>query len=115
MHREEVAVFSMLRRITSTRRLLTVSITIFGCAVCASCADTHGIAPQTQPLAASQIDHGAALRAASQNAAWPSDAWWRDLHDAQLNQLIAVALQDNPTLAMAAARTREAMALAQEA
>jgi NodT family efflux transporter outer membrane factor (OMF) lipoprotein len=108
-------VFSMLRKITSTRRFLTVSITIFGCAVCASCADTHGIAPQTQPLAASQIDQGEALRTASRNAAWPSDAWWRDLHDPQLNQLIAVALQDSPTLAVAAARTREATALAQQA
>ncbi|RDS81404.1 efflux transporter outer membrane subunit [Dyella psychrodurans] len=44
------------------------------------------------------------------DAAWPKDDWWTGLGDPQLNTLIAEALHDNPTLAMADARAREAQA-----
>jgi NodT family efflux transporter outer membrane factor (OMF) lipoprotein len=42
----------------------------------------------------------------------PSAQWWLALGDAQLNQLIAQALQDSPSLAASQARLDKAMALA---
>ena len=46
---------------------------------------------------------------------WPSDGWWRDYGDAQLNALIEEALATSPTLDIAAARLRRAQADAQQA
>jgi multidrug efflux system outer membrane protein len=37
---------------------------------------------------------------------WPDKQWWRRYDDAQLNALIAVALRDGPSLAVAEARLR---------
>lgn len=45
-------------------------------------------------------------------AAWPADDWWTGLGDPQLSALIAEALKDNPSLAVADARAREAQAQA---
>jgi multidrug efflux system outer membrane protein len=42
--------------------------------------------------------------------AWPAEQWWLDYHDPQLNALVARALRDNPTLAVAAARVASARA-----
>ncbi|WP_370678906.1 efflux transporter outer membrane subunit [Comamonas sp. GB3 AK4-5] len=42
----------------------------------------------------------------------PAAQWWAQLGDAQLNQLIAQALQDSPSLAASQARLDKAMALA---
>ncbi|MEW5304215.1 MAG: hypothetical protein WDW36_006841 [Sanguina aurantia] len=44
-------------------------------------------------------------------AAWPSEDWWTGLGDPQLSALINEALTDNPDLAMADARAREAQSL----
>jgi NodT family efflux transporter outer membrane factor (OMF) lipoprotein len=44
------------------------------------------------------------------DAAWPKEDWWTGLGDAQLNTLIAEALQNSPTLAIADARARAAQA-----
>jgi outer membrane protein, multidrug efflux system len=42
--------------------------------------------------------------------AWPAEQWWLDYRDPQLNALVARALRDNPTLAVAAARVASARA-----
>ena len=42
---------------------------------------------------------------------WPADAWWRAYGDPQLDALMAEALAGSPTLAVAEARIRKAMAL----
>jgi len=42
--------------------------------------------------------------------AWPAEQWWLDYHDPQLNALVARALHDNPSLAVAAARVASARA-----
>ena len=42
--------------------------------------------------------------------AWPTADWWKKLGDAQLDALIAEALQNNPGLAVADARSRAAQA-----
>jgi NodT family efflux transporter outer membrane factor (OMF) lipoprotein len=61
---------------------------------------------------ASTLDAGSAIqsatRAADADAAWPAEQWWRAYQDPQLDAWIARATQGSPTLAMAAARVREA-------
>ncbi|MDC8757564.1 efflux transporter outer membrane subunit [Janthinobacterium fluminis] len=63
-------------------------------------------------LDANALGAGKAIGAAATAADWPRQAWWQDLHDPQLNQLLAVALADNPGLQAAEARVRQARALA---
>ena len=46
---------------------------------------------------------------------WPSDHWWEDYGDRQLNRLIEEALQDSPDLARAQARLHAASAVVQSA
>ena len=75
------------------------------------CASTHGLKPAStlntpEHLAASQSFAAAKVRA----DAWPSAAWWLTLSDPQLDQLIREGLSDSPSLAVAAARTRAALA-----
>jgi NodT family efflux transporter outer membrane factor (OMF) lipoprotein len=61
---------------------------------------------------ASTLDSGSAIqsatRAANAEAAWPAEQWWRAYQDPQLDAWITRATVGNPTLAMAAARVREA-------
>ena len=47
-------------------------------------------------------------------AAWPASDWWRDYHDPQLDNLMAAALEDAPTIATAVARVRIAQGYAQQ-
>ncbi|CAG4928353.1 efflux transporter outer membrane subunit [Paraburkholderia saeva] len=86
--------------------VLTISLIITGC------ANTGGIAPQAQGLDSSTLDAGAAIRAANADAKWPDAGWWRAYNDPQLNAWIAAAQEGNPTLAVAAARVRQARSLA---
>lgn len=75
-----------------------------------ACADFSGIAPQarlTEPqalgLGAGTLPPGAETRAITQ--------WWTRFGDAQLNALVAQALQNSPTLKLAQARVDRAQAL----
>ena len=86
--------------------VLTISLTIAGC------ASTGGIAPQASGIAPSALDAGAAIRAANADAQWPAADWWRAYRDPQLNAWIDAAQANNPTLAVAQARVREARSLA---
>lgn len=86
--------------------VLTAILTIAGC------ASTGKIAPQDSLKDASTLDVGSNIRAANADAQWPGQEWWRDYRDPQLDQWIARATQGSPTLAMAAARVREAQQLA---
>ena len=82
--------------------VLTAILTIAGC------ASTGKIAPQDSLNDASTLDVGSAIRAANADAQWPAQEWWRDYRDPQLDAWIARATHGSPTLAMAAARVREA-------
>ena len=53
-----------------------------------------------------------AIARAAGDAGWPSDQWWHAYADPQLDRLIALALQGSPSLAIAAARVRQAKSLA---
>ncbi len=43
---------------------------------------------------------------------WPKAEWWREFHNAELDRLIATALQDSPSLKAAQARLTQAEAVA---
>ncbi|WP_028631000.1 efflux transporter outer membrane subunit [Metapseudomonas resinovorans] len=77
-----------------------------------ACIDSQGIAPQAERLDVAQLDPGSTIRRAEQEAAWPHAQWWRAYGDPQLNAWMDQALADSPSLAMAAARVRQARALA---
>ncbi|MGE7991196.1 efflux transporter outer membrane subunit [Pseudomonas sp. NPDC089554] len=93
----------MPRRILSACAL---SFTLSGC------IGTSGIAPQTQALQANTLDTDQAIREATIDARWPAQQWWRAYRDPQLDHWVSLALLGSPTLAMAAARVREAKAMA---
>jgi NodT family efflux transporter outer membrane factor (OMF) lipoprotein len=80
-------------------------------ALLAGCASTNGLKPSASlhaadSLAAEHTLADAALRA----DAWPGRDWWTALGDPQLDQLIREGLRDSPSLEVAAARTRAALA-----
>ncbi|MEK1943095.1 MAG: TolC family protein, partial [Pseudomonas sp.] len=69
-----------------------------------ACLDSSGIRPQNQaPLA---IEPGAVA------ITWPSAQWWQAYGDPQLNAWMTQALAASPSLHMAAARVRQAQAMA---
>ena len=79
----------------------------------AGCASMQGLSTQAKPananaLAAQQSLAGVAVA----TAAWPDRDWWRSLNDPQLDRLMDEALTGSPTLKIAAARTRKALAFA---
>ncbi|MCO6055645.1 efflux transporter outer membrane subunit [Pseudomonas sp. MOB-449] len=77
-----------------------------------ACIDSQGIAPRAERLDAAQLDPGSAIRRAERDAAWPDAQWWRAYGDPQLDTWMDQALVNSPSLAMAAARVRQARALA---
>jgi NodT family efflux transporter outer membrane factor (OMF) lipoprotein len=79
----------------------------------AGCASTGGLAFRASPndavkLAADQTLAGSRLAP----AAWPRSDWWKQFNDPQLDQLIDEALAGSPTLRVAEARVRGALAFA---
>jgi outer membrane protein TolC len=75
----------------------------------AACATSGGLHPNgtlTDPSSLATSQSLARVHAAE--ATWPSQDWWTALGDPQLDALIAEALRDNPGLAVADARAREA-------
>lgn len=83
-----------------------LSLTLSGC------IGTSGIAPQDTLLQANSLATDEAIRQAAREASWPDSRWWRAFGDAQLDHWIDLALAGSPSLALAAARVREAKAMA---
>ncbi|KAG0192135.1 hypothetical protein DFQ28_010016 [Apophysomyces sp. BC1034] len=99
--------------VRSLRRFTALSATIFAsCLIIAGCASTRGIAPRAKPVDASRLDASQAVRAASVEAQWPNEQWWKMYRDSQLDQWINDALAGSPTLEMARDRVRQAQAMA---
>jgi len=85
-------------------------------AVLAACASTHGLKPEATLQKADSLAATTTLSGATVDpAAWPESDWWTQFHDPQLNELIAEGLAGSPTLKVAEARTRAALAQAQVA
>ncbi|OWJ92581.1 RND transporter [Pseudomonas sp. A46] len=77
-----------------------------------ACINSQGIAPRSERLDVAAVDAGRAIRQAEREARWPDARWWRAYGDPQLDAWMEMALAESPTLAMAAARVRQARALA---
>ncbi|SDS38195.1 efflux transporter outer membrane subunit [Pseudomonas trivialis] len=99
----------MPRRIS--RELKTLSVWALSLAI-SGCLGTGGIAPQDQPLNANNLASDEAIQHAAQDAHWPSAQWWQAYGDPQLDRWVELATQSSPSMAMAAARVRQARALA---
>jgi NodT family efflux transporter outer membrane factor (OMF) lipoprotein len=89
-----------------TLSVWTLTLTLSGC------IGTGGIAPKGQALPANALATDLAIQAAAQDARWPASQWWRAYGDEQLNAWVAMALLGSPSMAMAAARVRQAKAMA---
>nr|WP_276583505.1 efflux transporter outer membrane subunit [Pseudomonas sp. RIT-PI-S] len=76
------------------------------------CISTAGIAPETSLPVPDQLATDAAIQAAAVDARWPAEQWWREFADPQLDRWVALATEGSPSLAMAAARLRQARAAA---
>jgi NodT family efflux transporter outer membrane factor (OMF) lipoprotein len=84
--------------------------------VLAACASTHGLKPQAAVTGPDSLAAGRALgEARVDGAAWPARNWWTRFGDAQLDRLMDEALAGAPSLNVARARARQALALADEA
>ena len=81
------------------------------------CANSEGLATQGRMASPASLFAGKSLAnaGAKYDRTWPALDWWRALGDTQLDGLIQEALQANPDLAAAAARVRQASALAMNA
>ncbi|POD79773.1 RND transporter [Pseudomonas syringae group genomosp. 3] len=80
--------------------------------VISACVATHGIKPQSSILPADRLATDQAIQSAARDAHWPAAQWWRAYGDAQLDRWIALATLGSPSLALAAARVRQARAMA---
>lgn len=76
------------------------------------CIGTGGIAPQGTALSPDVLATDDAIKAADKDAHWPAGQWWRAYGDDQLNRWIELAALGSPSLAIAAARVRQAKAMA---
>ncbi|MDV7211275.1 efflux transporter outer membrane subunit [Azotobacter beijerinckii] len=86
--------------------LLAVFSTLSGC------IDSRGIIPQALRFDDAKLTTDQTIRKADRTVEWPRDQWWQAYGDPQLNAWVEMALAGSPDLAMAAARLRQALALA---
>jgi len=92
-----------MRTLALSPLLLAAAISLAGC------ASTGGLHTDGTPTDTAAL-HGERSFAKIQTtpAAWPASDWWTKLGDVQLDALITEALKDNPDLASADARAKEA-------
>ncbi len=82
-------------------------------ALLTACASTHNLKPQATVTNPDAIEARQSLTDAAVNEqAWPQTQWWKRFGDTQLDQLMEEGLSGSPTLRIAEARTREALAQA---
>jgi NodT family efflux transporter outer membrane factor (OMF) lipoprotein len=85
-------------------------------ALAAGCASTSGLSTQASSTDPQALAAAKSLEGAPQSpAAWPRADWWKRFNDPQLDQLMEEALAGSPTLRVAAARLRTALAFTQAA
>src|SRR5690348_13239786 len=83
---------------------LALAFILCGCVSRGDWRPVHAATPDsltaTRSLSTAHVD----------SAAWPTDTWWHQLGDPQLDTLIDEALAGSPSLEVAQARLREAQA-----
>jgi NodT family efflux transporter outer membrane factor (OMF) lipoprotein len=103
---------------SSTFSLLSSQITRYSATVAivallSACASSRGIAPSA--VATDHIALHTPNNIEQSRDVWPTQTWWMDYKDPQLNQLIDHALANSPTLATARTRIAHAQAAVQYA
>jgi len=94
-------------------RLGRAASALFVTLLAAGCASMNGLSTQASMDSANKLAAQKSLAdAAVSAAAWPATDWWHSFNDPQLDQLMNEALAGSPTLKVAAARTRKALAFA---
>ena len=94
-------------------RLQTLAAAVVLTLALAGCATSGGLHPNGTLTDPSSLKADRSLAHVEvSDAAWPKEDWWSGLGDPQLSALIAEALRDNPSLAEADARARQAQAAA---
>jgi NodT family efflux transporter outer membrane factor (OMF) lipoprotein len=97
-----------MKHSTGCRRLAALAAAL----VLAGCANLSGIEPQSRMRDPQSVG----LDGQPAPAAFaPHVDWWRDFGDAQLDQLVAQALEGNPSLKLAQARLARAQAVSEVA
>jgi NodT family efflux transporter outer membrane factor (OMF) lipoprotein len=89
-----------------------ISFLLCASALVGACASTAGLSTQAEPRSASELSAARSLAGTAVAPSWPQSDWWKSLHDPQLDKLIDEALAGSPTLRVAEARTRQALATA---
>jgi NodT family efflux transporter outer membrane factor (OMF) lipoprotein len=89
-----------------------VPMALFGALLLSGCAGTHGLAPSTRPMDADALQASRSLAGDGSDASFPAQDWWKAFGDPQLDALVSEALADAPSLAIADARVRQAIAQA---
>ncbi|HEX4523468.1 MAG TPA: efflux transporter outer membrane subunit [Casimicrobiaceae bacterium] len=88
------------------------AILISATALIGACASTAGLSTQAEQNSAAQLSAERSLAGTPAAAPWPQSDWWHSLNDTQLDRLIDEALAGSPSLRVAEARTRQALAVA---
>ena len=97
-------------------RFRSTALALIASTLAAACADMSGLSTQSSVTNTNSLSSAKSLAGTPlSDAAWPTTDWWKTLHDPQLDALIEEALAGSPTLKVAAARTRKAVALADSA
>ena len=97
-------------------RMQNVIATLLAATLVTGCADMGGLSTGAVQRDANSIATTKSLAGASLSpAAWPSTDWWKAFNDPQLDRLMQEALAESPTLKVAAARTRKALAFSDSA
>lgn len=94
------------------RWLAPATISLLGI-VLNSCALMPDVGPAPQPEQASALASRQSLDAPKTD--WPTQDWWTSFGDHQLDELMAEALKNSPSMVQAEARLREAIARTQTA
>ena len=87
----------------------TILTCLAGVALLSGCADMTGLKPQGQLLSEQSVGATQSFTGVAP-APWPGDGWWRGLGGEPLDALIGEAFKENPDLAAADARVRQATA-----
>jgi NodT family efflux transporter outer membrane factor (OMF) lipoprotein len=94
-------------------RMQSVALALLAAMLIAGCADMSGLASHASLRDADSVAASRSLATTPLSpAAWPTSDWWKVFEDPQLDRLMNEALADSPTLKVAAARTRKALAFA---
>jgi NodT family efflux transporter outer membrane factor (OMF) lipoprotein len=102
-----------MRSLNLSRPVSLATTTLALCVALAGCATSRGLHTTGNTLDPRSLTNRQSLADVTLSpTAWPAQDWWVGYGDPQLSQLIDEALKNNPTLAQAQARAKQAQAAA---